>query len=500
VNSPPPRDALRWASGGPTFALALIPFILLATANSAGYRYGASDLAFYGPAVMRQLDPDLFPNDRPILDAQAHLTFMDETVAAIAQRTTTHLPALFLGLYLGTLALLAAGIAAIGTGIYRSRWAVAALLAACTLRHAITKSGTNTLEGYFHPRQLAFAFGVVAVAAFLRGRLLVAALALVAAGSLHPTTTLWFTVWLSVAAIASARGRWPIPVAVAGAAVLAWWALAAGPLAGRLTLMDGEWLEALAEKDYLFPLRWPLSAWLTNLAYVPIIVLVYRRRAATGLAGRSERALVIGCLSLVGVFAIALALNAARVALAIQLQPARVFWMLDFTATIYAIWALAEGGAPGRRRPALAAAALAVLAIIRGGYVMRVEFPDRPLFATAVPGDWGRIAAWAQETPKHSGWLADPMHAARYGTSWRMAAARDVFVEGTKDAAIGMYDRTIALRTRDRLRELGDFSTISAETIRSLAARNGLTFVVSERSFPLPLAFQAGAIRVYRIP
>ena len=44
--------------------------------------------------------------------------------------------------------------------LYPNRWTVVALLAACTLRHAIAKSGTNTLEGYFHPRQLAFAFGL----------------------------------------------------------------------------------------------------------------------------------------------------------------------------------------------------------------------------------------------------------------------------------------------------------------------------------------------------
>ena len=177
-----------------------------------------------------------------------------------------------------TLALLAAGIAAIGTGLYRSRWAVAALLAACTLRHAIAKSGTNSLEGYFHPRQLAFAFGVIAVAAFLRGRLAFAALALAAAGSLHPTTTLWFAIWLSVAAIATARARWPVPIAIAVVAIVAWWTFTFGPLAGRLTLMDAEWLEALSEKDYLFPLRWPLSAWIANLAYVPIILLIYRSR------------------------------------------------------------------------------------------------------------------------------------------------------------------------------------------------------------------------------
>ena len=148
----------------------------------------------------------------------------------------------------------------------------------------------------------------------------------------------------------------------------------------------------------------------------------------------------------------------------------------------------------------IVAAAIAVAAMARGAYVMRVEFPSRPLFETAVPGDWGRIAGWARNSPKDAGWLADPMHAARYGTSLRMAAARDVFVEGTKDAAIGMYDRTIAFRTRDRLRELGDFSSISADAVRSLGQRYGLTYVVSEHAFPFPLAFEAGALRVYRIP
>ena len=94
----------------------LLVFVLLATANSAGYRYGASDLAFYGPVSQRrQLDPALF-RDAPLIDAQARLTFMDETVAAIARLTTDHLPALFLGLYLITLALLAIGIAGIGPG------------------------------------------------------------------------------------------------------------------------------------------------------------------------------------------------------------------------------------------------------------------------------------------------------------------------------------------------------------------------------------------------
>ena len=448
----------------------MIPFALLATANSAGYRYGASDLAFYGPAVMRQLDPGLFPRDTPIIDAQARLTFMDETVAAVSRLTTGDLPALFLGLYLFTLAALAIGLSAIGSSLYQSRWTTIALLGAMTVRHAIAKSGTNSLEGYFHPRQLAFAFGTLAVAAFLRGRTSAAALALCAAGSLHPTTTLWLAIWLGVA-IFVARPEWRrwLGAATGGVMALGIWTLTLGPLAGRLTLMDAEWLAALADKDYLFPLRWPVGVWLMNIGYVVAIVYIYSRRVAAGVTDAAETGLAVGCLALVAVFAVAVPLNAARVALAIQLQPARMFWMLALLATIYVVWAVAEGRRdPTSRRASLAGAALVVLSLARGAYVMHVEFPERPLFERDVRGDWGRIAAWVRSTPKDSSWLADPLHAALYGTSLRMAAAHDVFVEGTKDAAIGMYDRGVALRTRDRLQRVALFTEMSADQLRGV--------------------------------
>ena len=483
------------------WVLSVLPFVVLATANSAGYRYGASDLAFYGPAVMRHLDPELFPRDRPVIDAQAHLTFMDETVGTVARLTTTHLPTLFLGLYLLTLVLLTIGISAIGASLYERRWTVIALLAAMTLRHAITKSGTNSLEGYFHPRQLAFALGMLALAAFLRGRLMAAALALCGAASLHPTTTLWLGIWLAVATFV-ARPEWRLPMSVAGAALLiaGVWTLTYGPLGGRLTLMDAPWLAALGEKDYLFPLRWPITAWLTNVSYVVLILWLYARRRAAGIASVRESGLVAGCLVLAATFAVAVALNAARVALAIQLQPARIFWMLDVMATVYVVWGLAEGSRVVRpKRPVIVAASLIVLSVIRGAYVMRAEFPNRPLFETGVPGDWGQVAQWAETTPKDSGWLADPGHAARYGTSLRMAAARDVFVEGSKDAAIGMYDRGIALRTQERLARVRDFPALSAEQIRELGGEYGLDYMVSEAALGLPLVFQSGAIRVYRI-
>jgi hypothetical protein len=266
--------------------------------------------------------------------------------------------------------------------------------------------------------------------------------------------------------------------------------------------MDPGWLGAIQDKEYLFPLRWPLSAWLLNLGYVAVIVAVYRRREATGATVPREGALVLGCLGLALVFLVAVALNAGRVALAIQLQPARLFWMLDFLATVYLVWAIADSAAGGSRRPVLAAAAILALSTVRGAYVMLVEFPDRPLFQVSVPGDWGRVMAWAGRTGKATSWLAHPDHAARYGTSLRMAAARDVFVEGTKDAAVGMYDRAIALRTRDRLRalaDLGDFDTLPPDAIRRLADTHAIDYLVTEQQLPFPIAFQSGPIRVYEL-
>jgi hypothetical protein len=481
--------------------VALIPFVVLCTMNSATYRYGASDQAFYIPAVALAMHPDLFPRDAPLIHAQAKLMLSDEAFGAVSSMTGVSLPTLAFSVYLGTLVLLAAAAWLIASRVYRTAWAGLALLAALTLRHSISRTGTNTLEGYFHPRQLAFALGAMAVAFVLRRRTVPAALAIAIAAAVHPTTAMWFAIWLTIAVAVNER-RWRIPMAIALVAggVVGLWLLTAGPLAGRLTVMDPEWLATLDTKDYLFPLDWPLTTWLFNLAYLPVIVWIYRWRRASGLAQDVEAGLVTGALGLAAVFIVVLPFNAAHVALAVQLQASRLFWMLDFLAVIYLVWALTEGPVATTRRAAIATIALCALSVARGGYVKFVEFPQRPLAQIGIPdNDWGKAMAWARTTDVGSEWLADPIHAARYGMSLRVAAGRDVFVEALKDAAIGMYDRTVAIRTRDRITAIGDFGTLTTERARALASAYGLDYLVVERPFELPLAFQSGELRIYRL-
>jgi hypothetical protein len=394
----------------------------------------------------------------------------------------------------------------VATFFYASRWTVVAFLTAMSLRHAIARSGTNTLEGYFHPRTLAFGLGSIAVAAFLRGKLAVAGVALAIAAAVHPTTALWFAAWLGVAATIASPvvRRWIIPLALMVAAACAW-ALLAGPLTGRLAPIDPEWRRLLASKDYLFPLEWPAYAWILNLGYMAILAVIFTARRRQDLVGETERALVLGSSVLFVIFIGALIGHSLGIALSFQLQPARVFWMFDFLATVYAVWWLAERvpasvGAAGRGgiRPVVVVGLLLAFSATRGAYVLQQT--DRPLLQIGVPDDdWGRVMAWARTTDKASGWLADPLHAVFYGTSVRVAGERDVLVEAVKDAAIGMYSRDVAVRTAERLEALGPFVVLTEERARSVAGTYGLDYLVIDRPLDLPLAFESGRLRVYRL-
>jgi hypothetical protein len=332
-------------------------------------------------------------------------------------------------------------------------------------------------------------------------RVLLSAALVFAGGLLHPTTALWFSIWIAIAAsVNDHRWRLPIIVGAIAVAVAGTWTLTAGPLAGRLVTMDDAWLATLETKDYLFPLEWPVYAWALNLIYAPVIFYIYKRRSAAGVLAPGERGLVWGCLALLAVFTMALPLNAARLAIVIQLQVPRVFWMLDFLAIAYLIWLIAEDTRPSLQRARIVCLVLVLASITRSAYIKFIKFPDRPIAEVSVPdNDWGRVMAWARSTPHDTGWLAHPGHAVQYGTSVRVAGERDVFVEGIKDAAIGMYERGVAMRTRDRLEELRDFDTLTPERARTLGVRYQLDYLVTVQQLDLPVAYSSGPLRVYRL-
>lgn len=479
-----------WIAGG-------VLFVLLATANGAGYRYGVSDQAFYVPAVVHTLNPAAFPRDGALIDAQGRLMIGDEVLAAAARISGLPLPWLFLLAYLLTMALLWLGLVVIGRRLSLPPWAIVALAAAVTLRHRIPRTSANSLEPYFHPRMLAFALGVLAIAAILQQRRWVPVLLVAAAATIHITTAIWFSILIGTALMVL-DPLWRRLGATAGVGVAAGlaWALAAGPLRSSFTTMDAVWLEAVATKDSLFATGWPAWAWVVNLAGFLVLCWAYQQRRRRGAAAHEEFALVAGAGVLVALFLATLPLVAAGYALPVQLQISRVFWLVEFLAVVFVFGTVPSNG----NAPRLLAAALVAVSVGRGTYVMLVEQPERQLFAVHL-GDsaWHDAMRWLRATPLETHVLADAGHAWKYGTSVRVSGERDVFLEDVKDSAIAIYSRDVAARVVERAHALGPFEGLTAERARALAARYGLDYLVTTADMPLELAYRNSQFRIYRL-
>jgi hypothetical protein len=468
-------------------AFGAILFVLGATANSGGYRYGVSDQAFYSVTVVKALHPTFFPRDTPMLEVESRFMWPDKIVAGLVRTLGMDEPTVDLALYLMTLVLLYAATVTFGRAAGLSWWAVAALVVVVTFRHRIARTGANSLEGYMHPRMLSFAFGVLALAAVLPRRFGRAVAWLVVAACWHPTTALWFGIPVA-AAVPVARPDWRRSLlAVSGVAGLfAAWVVLWGPLAGRLVVMDPAWLDVLSVKDYLFPHQWPLFAWLVNLAYPAVLLAVYRRRRSRGVLAQGESALVAGLLSLFGVFLISLPFTTLRVALAVQLQVTRAFWLLDFATAAYLAWWLLDDRLAGRRAARIVAlSVLAIASAARGTYLIS---QDRHMFAPRLPDTpWVEAMNWLKDRPSSWYVLAHQDHAWKYGVSVRLAAEKDTLVEAGKDTSVAMYDRGVALSVGERLWEVREFDHFTTADVRRLAARYGLDVAVMEANHPLDL-------------
>ena len=332
-------------------------------------------------------------------------------------------------------------------------------------------------------------------------------LLVVASAALHPTTAALFLVVIGVTLAVSDPRLRPGVLTSAGVAVAGGGgALLLGAAPFDLTPMDAPWRALVATKDYTFPTAWSPGTWAVNLLGPAILIAVaiirHRRASARRARARADRRMLV----LVGGFLLSLPFIAAGVPLAVQLQTSRAFWLVEIIATLFAIRALAAPSAAGGhgawRAPVLAAVLVAASAA-RGLYVGVLETPGRATMALDLPhDDWVTALRWMREhTPPDAFVLADPGHAwkAGMGTAVRIGAARDVLLEDTKDVAMALYSREVAHRVIARIDAALGVGGLDTAGVRALAAREGLTHLVSDRDFALPRLFEAGRVRVYRL-
>jgi hypothetical protein len=487
---------------GPPYGLALagLVFVLLVgTANAGGYRYGVSDQAFYIPAIHLAAGTAAFPRDAAVFAPQMRLWVGDEVLGAIVRTAGVDLPPLFAILYAGTMVLLALATIALARSLGCSWWTIAAALVLLTLRHRIARTGANSLEGYFHPRMLAFACGMTAFASMISGRRRSAGIWTIAAGVVHTSTALWFAGALAVAAWWPERqSRAGRALATAGAVVAVAAVLAA---VATLPRMDADWLAVLADRDYLFPADWPLYAWITNLAYPGVLWALYRRRVRAGQAVPGEAGLLAGLTALVILFLVSVPLTGLRIAFVVQLQVNRVFWLLDAVTAVYLAWWVLDAVAIRRRRlQPMVVGGLALLALGRGAFILHDT--GRPLARLTAAADpaWLDAADWLRAQPGSWHVLADPAHAWRFGISLRAAALRDTPLEAGKDPAMAMYDRALAGRVREYTALLAGFDDwTDAADIRRVDERLALDAFIDmrDRHFDLPVLYRNDRFVIY---
>jgi hypothetical protein len=137
---------------------------------------------------------------------------------------------------------------------------------------------------------------------------------------------------------------------------------------------------------------------------------------------------------------------------------------------------------------------------VRGLYIMTVEHPERSLFARHLPDSpWEDAMTWLRQQPRGVHVLADPGHGWKQGTSVRVSAERDVFLEEVKDSAVAIYSRDVAARVVERTSAIGDFAALTPDRALQLATRYQLDFLVTEADLALPVAYRNAQFRIYTL-
>ena len=119
--------------------------------------------------------------------------------------------------------------------------------------------------------------------------------------------------------------------------------------------------------------------------------------------------------------------------------------------------------------------------------------------ARLADSDWHEAMAWISAQPTDVHVLANAGHAWKYGTSVRASAGRDTFLEDTKDTAVAIYSRDVALRVHERTEASRDFDRLTAERVEALARQYDLDLLVTEQELPLTAAYRSGDLVVYRV-
>jgi len=454
-----------------------------------GYHPGYEDDGIYLTAVKADLNPALYPHNADFFQLQTQATVFDGWMADFVRWTGIpvawsellwQFAALFLILWASH------RIAAQLFELARAQWAAVAMVAAM-LTLPVAGTALNLADQHLHPRNLATALIVLAIARMLEGKswedrrwqalpLLVLALAL------HPIMAV---LGMSFCAFLAMALMEPVPFLVrATEGALA----AAAPLGWVFAPASDSWREALATRTYYQLYRWTWYEWLGALGPLVLFWLLWRVAQRGGEDRLARFALAV--LSF-GVFyqVIAMVVLAPDSLVRLStLQPMRYLHL------VYLFMALGAGGLLGRFLLKTSVWRWAAYLLVFNGsmFLVQRQFIDAgahielPGASSANP--WIQAFDWVRHnTPADAYFALDPRYLAAPGEgyhSFRALAERSQLADGIKDTAVVMQVPSLGPLWHEQQRAEAGWAHFELADFERLKNQFGVEWVLV--SYPQP--------------
>lgn len=461
-----------------------------------GYHYGVQDQFLYVPAIKQHLDPALYPHDAAIFQVHTRAMLFDDLVALSIR--ATHLPvdwAVFLwqlfSLYLLLLACFRVSRRCFADR--RAQW-VATVSVAVMLTLEVAGTLLFLADEYLHPRTLATALVLFALASVLDKKIWLALLWLIAAAVMHPTMAAAGALHLAFIAW---RPSWKNPAPVATAALISL------PFLGGA---NDAWREVLATRWYLFPLQWPWYAWLG--VAVPIALLAWFAHLEQGSSGPvshiSRRLICSGLLGAAAGIAISITPGLERLIPAEPMRTLHLFTLLTV---------LLGGGILGERvlrdRPArwmlvfvpFAAAMFLPQMFVLYPHSPHIEWPGR-----VARNDWVEAFDWVRlNTPPDAYFALGPRYQEAAGEDYhdfRSLAERSALLDYSKDRGAAANWPELAPAWREQVHDRDNWDKFTAADFARLKQKYGVTWAIVEGAQNIGMDCPYGnyALVVCRIP
>jgi hypothetical protein len=475
-------------------------FLLIALTSFAilvqGYHPGVEDDGVYLAAIKKDLNPALYPHDADFFRVQLQATIFDKLIAGSIR--LTHLPA-GMGILLWqfvSVFLVLWGCLRISRRVFAedySQWAaVSAISALLTLPVAGTALYLD--DQYLHPRALATAAILAAIAAVLDNRRILAGGLLALAFVIHPLMASFgisFCIFLGWR-----RAAQPSMHTVAALLPLAW----------VFQSTSAAWQQAANTRDYYFLSRWHWYEWLGVIAPLGLLWWFYGLARKDGAAVRAD---LTSRLAFFGVFQFAVAVF---IMLPSRLDRLKPFQPMRYLHLLYIILFLLAGGIVGQkilRRHAYRWLLLFVPLGVGMFWSQRLTFPATPHieWPGAKPGNaWVEAFQWIREnTPADSLFALDPYYMKLPGEdyhSFRALAERSVLADYVKDPSVATQVPSLSARWKEEVDAQDGWRDFRVEDFQRLKTRFGVNWVVlvSPGAKGMDCPFQNHMVSVCRIP